>query len=207
MSRPSITTLAILFLAFICNGCGSQTAPSSVTLTATPTTIAPGGTTTLSWTEIAGATSCAIDNGVGAVPCTASSKIVTPSVTTTYTLTATGSGTSGNTTSTAIVTVSSVTTPTVVGITPVTPIMGTFTATPTTVPAGGTTTLSWKGILKADHCLIDNNVGLVPCSDGSILVTLPATTPDAGPVVTYTFWAIGIEASVSATVDITVTPR
>jgi hypothetical protein len=204
MSPHRIHALVIIFATLILCSCNNQTAPSGVTLTATPASIAPGATATLSWTTIAGATTCSIDNAVGNVPCSASSTIVTPATTTTYTLTATGNG--GSNTSTATVTVTSVTTPTVTGITPVTPIMGTFAATPTTVPAGGSVTFSWKGILNADHCLIDNNVGLVPCSDSSISVAVQAPT-DGSSVVTYTFWAIGIEASVPATVKITVTPH
>jgi len=199
MPRLSPLSLAILIVSVVTAGCGSQTAPSGLALTATPTSVTPGTPSTLSWTSITGATTCTIDNGVGAVPCSASSKVVTPATTTTYTLTATGTG--GSMTSTAVVTVTGATpssTPTPVGgVTPVTPIMGTFTATPTSIPAGGAATLSWKGFLNADHCLIDNNIGLVPCSDSSIVVHPSATT-------TYTFSAIGILASVSATATVAV---
>jgi hypothetical protein len=199
MSRLFRSALAILLLSIATYGCSSQTAPSSVTLTATPASIAPGSPATLSWISIVDATNCSIDNGVGTVPCTSSSKIVTPATTTTYTLTATGTG--GSKTSSATVTVTNTTpsgTPTPVGgTTPVTPIMGTFTATPSSVAAGGAATLAWKGIFNADHCLIDNNIGLVPCGDSSIVVHPAATT-------TYTFSAIGILASVSATATVTI---
>lgn len=61
-----------------------------VVLTADPATIRPGQTTTLSWTS-SNATVCSLDNGVGSVPLSGS-VTVSPSETTTYTLTATGPG-------------------------------------------------------------------------------------------------------------------
>ncbi|WP_244082553.1 Ig-like domain-containing protein [Desulforhabdus sp. TSK] len=62
----------------------------TVVLTADPITIRPGQTTTLSWTS-SNATVCSVDNGVGGVPLSGS-VTVSPSETTTYTLTATGPG-------------------------------------------------------------------------------------------------------------------
>jgi hypothetical protein len=84
--------------------------------------------------------------------------------------------------------------------------MGTFSANPTTVQAGGTTTLSWKGIINGDHCLINNDVGLVPCADSSVAVTPPGSSASSY-VVPYTLTAVGISESVTATVNVTVTPR
>ena len=186
--RVSLRLLsAIILIPALTYGCSSQTAPSGLSLTATPASIVQGASSTLTWNAITGATSCTIDNGIGVVACSAGSKAVTPATTTTYTLTATGTG--GSNTSTATVTVTSGTpsaTPTPVGgITPVTPTRGTFTAAPTTVAAGGAVTLSWAGVFNADHCIIDNNVGLVPCSDSSIVVHPTVTTA-------YTFSAIGV---------------
>ena len=83
----------------------NQTAPSAVTasLTASPTSIASGGSSTLTWATT-NATSASIDNGVGAVsPVAGGSVAVSPTSTTTYTLTATGPG--GVATSQATVTV------------------------------------------------------------------------------------------------------
>jgi len=68
------------------SGAGAPTG----TFTATPSSIAAGGTSTLDW-NISGSTSVSIDNGIGAVAATGS-QIVTPAATTTYKLTATASG-------------------------------------------------------------------------------------------------------------------
>ncbi len=95
------------------NATGSVTATATVTVNpapqpptissfiATPSTIIVGQSSTLSW-AVSGATSLSIDNGVGDVTGT-TSKIVSPTGTTTYTLTATN--TAGSVTSTATVTV------------------------------------------------------------------------------------------------------
>jgi YD repeat-containing protein len=75
------------------------------TFSASPASISPGGSATLSWTS-ANATSAAIDNGVGAVsPVAGGSVQVSPSATTTYTLTLNGAG--GQTTLQTTVTVTS----------------------------------------------------------------------------------------------------
>jgi len=68
---------------------------------ASPATIDPGGSTTLAWTT-SGASSVSIDQGIGTVAATGS-RVVVPTVTTTYTLTATNAA--GATTSQAVVTV------------------------------------------------------------------------------------------------------
>ncbi len=68
--------------------------PGQVTgsISADPTTIDPGGTSTLSWTTT-NATSVSIDQGIGTVTANvAGSRSVTPSSRTTYTLSATGTG-------------------------------------------------------------------------------------------------------------------
>ena len=59
--------------------------------TASPNTISPGESTTLSW-SISGAVSATIDNDVGAVDASGGSISVLPDATTIYTLTATNSG-------------------------------------------------------------------------------------------------------------------
>ncbi|KAA0252918.1 PKD domain-containing protein [Acidobacteria bacterium ACD] len=69
----------------------AATAPPTIqSFTANPTAVAPGGTTTLSWTSTGG-TSASIDQGVGSVP-TSGSKLITPVIGATYTLTVTGPG-------------------------------------------------------------------------------------------------------------------
>ena len=75
-------------------------APVISAFTATPSAIAQGQATTLSWT-VSGAPSLSIDNGVGAV--SGSSRSVSPAQTTTYRLTATSSA--GSSTASFTVTV------------------------------------------------------------------------------------------------------
>jgi hypothetical protein len=89
---------------------GSTTAPPPViaSFAATPSTIRPGQPATLSWVT-QGSSSVLIDNGVGSQPASGTAT-VTPSATTTYTLTAM----SGALSSTATATVTVITTPTIV---------------------------------------------------------------------------------------------
>jgi hypothetical protein len=72
------------------------TPPSIKSFTATPSSISAGGTSTLTW-NIVGATAISIDQGIG-IPDSHYAQQVSPSETTTYTLTAlNGSGTAGAT--------------------------------------------------------------------------------------------------------------
>jgi peptidoglycan-associated lipoprotein len=78
-------------------------APSVAQFTAEPTSIQRGQTSTLRWEVTGSATSVSINQGIGTVQSTGSSR-VNPSDSTTYTLTATGPG--GSNTATATVNVS-----------------------------------------------------------------------------------------------------
>lgn len=73
------------------------------TLTASPSTISQGGSSTLSWTTTGNPTSASIDNGVGTVNPAGGSTNVMPSASTTYTLGV--SNTAGSDTCSAMVTV------------------------------------------------------------------------------------------------------
>lgn len=174
---------------------GSQTAPITVTIipaagiggfTATPATIVSGNSSTLAWTGVTGATTCAIDNGVGTVACTNASVSVSPTSNTTYTFTATGPG--GARTATAPVTV-----------TPAPAHIGSFGGSPSTIVAGNSATLAWTGIAGATTCSIDNGVGTVSCADGNVSVSPTSNT-------TYTLTATGPGGAATATAVITVTP-
>jgi uncharacterized protein YkwD/chitodextrinase len=83
------------------SGTGPSPAPSIAAFTATPASIAPGGSSQLAW-SVSGATAVSIDNGIGSVTGT-TSRTVSPSQTTTYRLTA--SNANGTATATATVTV------------------------------------------------------------------------------------------------------
>ena len=78
--------------------------PAIASFTANPSTITPGQPTTLSW-SVSGASSISLDNGVGDVS-NLTSKTVSPTQTTTYTLTAANSA--GSATARTTVTVNSV---------------------------------------------------------------------------------------------------
>ncbi len=69
-------------------------APQIASFYASPTTITPGQTSTLSWGAVTNANSASIDNGIGGV-WTPGSVTVSPSSTTSYVLTATGCGGTG----------------------------------------------------------------------------------------------------------------
>src|SRR5205085_990035 len=132
-ATPAVTTTYVLTAT---NGAGSSTASLTITVlqkpvitsfTASATSINVGQSPTLSWSTI-GATSLAIDNGIGSVAGTSVS--VTPAVTTTYLLTATNAA--GSSTASVTVTVLQK------------PVVGSFTASATSINVGQPTTLSWS---------------------------------------------------------------
>ncbi|MBS1859721.1 MAG: hypothetical protein JST11_30395 [Acidobacteria bacterium] len=84
------------------NGTPQAQPPSILSFTATPSTVAPGQAAVLAW-SVNGATALTIDNAVGDVS-TLTSRAVSPSQTTVYTLTASNS--SGNVSAQVTVTVS-----------------------------------------------------------------------------------------------------
>ncbi len=115
MPRTVIRFAPFLLLAALL-GCGDDTgggggnsgAPQITSFTANPSNIsAPGQTVALSWTVTGGVTSLEIDQGVG--PVSGSSAVVTPTVSTTYTLTASNS--SGSDTESTTVTLGGTTPP------------------------------------------------------------------------------------------------
>jgi hypothetical protein len=137
----------------------------TVSFSASPSTIASGGSSSLIW-NTTNANSVSIDNGVGSQPLSGSTS-VHPTLTTTYTLTATGPG--GTMTGQATVTVSSG--PSIA-----------FSASPTFIGAGQSSTLAWT-TTNATSVSIDNGVGSKPTS-GTVVVFPGSTTA-------YTLTAIG----------------
>lgn len=114
----------------------------TATLTANPTSVTQGSSSTLTWSST-NSTSCSIDNGVGAVtPNVTGTSVVTPTVNTTYTLTCTGAG--GTATSMASVGVTALQPDLVAGgISPTSATAGspvTLTSVITNAGAGGTGT-------------------------------------------------------------------
>ena len=154
------------------------------TFTATPVTINRGSNATLNWTT-SNATTVTINNGVGSVAVDGL-KIVTPLITTTYTLTATNA---------AGVTDSCPVKVTVVQPTPVA-TCDTFTATPVTINRGSNATLAWT-TSNATTVTINNGIGAVAV-DGSKIVT-PLTTTTYTLVATN---ATGVTDSCPVTVTV-----
>ena len=157
---------------------GSASSVPTIALTAQPSNIASGATSTLSWTTT-NSTSVSIA-GLGTYPPTGSVQ-VTPNSTITYAATATGA--SGTAASSATVTVSASAAPTI-----------TFTAQPSSVPVGTKSILSWT-TTNATSVNIPG-LGSFPAS-GSTSVT-PSTTT------TYTATAQGAASTTQASTTVTV---
>lgn len=160
---------------------GSTTAPVVTSFTANPSTIAAGQPSTLQW-NVTGATSVSIDKDVGVVY-PSGTKEVSPTATTTYTLTARNN--TGSVTATAKITL------------PATnlPVIDSFSANPPSVAAGQSSTLQWN-VTGATSVSINQGVGPVS-SSGMQLVSPAATT-------SYTLTATNSYGSVTREVTVTV---
>jgi hypothetical protein len=153
-----------------------------VQFAATPNTIQPGQSTSLSW-SVENATSVTIQPAPGSVDSRSGSTSVSPAQTTTYTLTATGAG--GTVNSTVTVQVGNGT-----------PQIIRFEASPLTIAPGQQSTLSWT--TTGATAVSINGVGSV-APNGSVNVNPSQTT-------TYTLTAATADGkSVTAPVTVTVT--
>jgi hypothetical protein len=167
-------------------GCpNSGSLPVITSFTATPDTISAGAASTLAWT-VTNASQVSIDQGVGVQ--TGSSVVVTPAVTTTYTLTATGPG--GSTTAFKTVSVTGVLAK---------PVITAFTASPDDVAAGSQSVLTWT--VTGTVTSLTMNDGLHPVKDVTGTSSL-AVTPDT--VTTYTLTATNAGGSDSASRKVSV---
>lgn len=153
--------------------------PTIGAFSATPDSVLPGGSSTLSW-SVAGAATVSITPGIGAVSGT--SIAVTPSASTTYTLTATNE-------------TGSVTRTVAVNVTVPLPTIASFAAAPATVLAGTPVTLTWA-TTGADLVTIAPGIGAV--TGTSLVVTPSATT-------TYVLTATNAGGSVTHSAAVTVT--
>ncbi|HEY3399959.1 MAG TPA: RHS repeat-associated core domain-containing protein [Geothrix sp.] len=148
--------------------------PSIAGFTASPSSVTLGQSSTLTWSA-SGTTHLSI-SGVGTV--TGSSLSITPATTTTYTLTASNA-------------VGSVTASTTVTVLP--PTIVRFTASPSSIILGQSTTLSWNATGASSL-----NIAGVGAVDGdSLLVTPSATT-------VYTLTATNVSGTVTAAITVTV---
>ena len=152
----------------------------TASITANPTTIIEGQSSILSW-NCTNADSIFIDHGVGAVELSESYE-VRPSVTTTYTITATNAY--GSATDAVTITVNNL------------PLVS-IGALPEIIAGGQTTTLSWSSF-NADSVEIDNGVGVqIPNASGSQVVAPTETT-------TYTITGTNAFGTRTASVMVTV---
>lgn len=162
----------------------APTAPT-VTLSASPTSIASGASSTLTWSST-NATSCTASgdwSGSKATSGSQSTGALTASKT--YTITCTGAGGTTSPTSATV---------TVAGVAPTV----TLTATPSTVVSGSTTTLSWSST-NATSCTAGGDWGGSKATSGS------GTTSMLSSNQTYTLTCTGPGGNASATATVTVT--
>ena len=160
--------------------------PGTYSFTASPASIAPGQSSTLTW-NVTGATSVTITGpSVNYTGPASGSLVVKPTVTSTYNLTSASSGGAGCPGASGSVTVVVCTN---------TPVINSFQAQPTTISAGQNSTLSWN-VSNADSVTITPSVGSVAAS-GSTPVSPSATT-------TYTITATSTCGTVTANVTVTV---
>ena len=152
--------------------------PPVVTFSADPQSITLGESSTITWTTT-NADIVSIDQGIGSV-FTSGFLIISPQETTTYTLTAVGTG--GTTTKGVTVTVNM-------------PPTVEISADPKTIQVGESSMLSWTST-HADSCVIEPDIGIVDVN-GSIQVSPTETT-------TYTITATGPGGTATDSVTVTV---
>jgi hypothetical protein len=163
----------------------AATAKPVVTFTASPSNIATEGSATLQW-NVTGSTSVSIDMGIGTV--NASGTLAkSPVTTTTYTLTA--SNANGSTTASATITVGA--------MTGTLPVITSFTATPSTIVAGGSSLLQWNIRGNLTSVSIDPEVGVPSNFQQTAEVTPTENT-------TYTLTATSDNGTVTRSVTVTV---
>jgi hypothetical protein len=188
---------ALLLLLAACaalSGCGSATTtsktppvtgtPSIASFAANPTSVNSGTSSTLNWTT-ANATTISISPGTFNSTSATGSTSVSPTATTTYTLTATNS--TGSTTSTTTVTVTAASAK---------PTITSFTASPTSINAGSSSTLSWATTGATGVAITPGSFTSTSAS-GSTLVSPTATT-------TYTLNATNASGSTTSTAQVSI---
>lgn len=132
-----------------------------LTFQASSTNILLGSSTQITWTSTY-ATTCAASNGWAGSKALSGSQIVSPTATTTYALECVGAG--GTTTASVTIFVGAHPTPVVV-----------LSASPTSILAGGTTTLTWNAVHASSCTAFAGWSGSKPLS-GSEIVAPTATT-------------------------------
>jgi PQQ-like domain len=164
----------------------SAPAPApTVVLTANPTGVAPGGSSTLTWSSSNASTCTASAGWSGSKATSGSASTGALNATTSYTLTC--SGATGTTPASATATVAVMSTPTV-----------TLKANPAGVASGGTSTLSWSSTNAASCTASDGWDGTKATSGSTSTGSLTASSAFA-----LTCYGAGGSSAASATVSIT----
>jgi len=167
----------------------AATPVSITTFTASPSSITAGASSTLVWVVL-NATTVTISPNVGNVNPSSGSVQVTPSATTSYTLTATNA-TTGTVTATTTVTVNAATVPN--------PQIVMFNGSPLSITAGQMSTLSWTTVNATSVTI--SGLGAQQQLSGSV------STPALTTTTTYTLTATGANGnSVTAVITIQVVP-
>jgi alpha-tubulin suppressor-like RCC1 family protein len=181
---PSVEPTQMYFNNMGWTTSASATSPApTATLSASPTTVASGASSNLSWSST-NATSCAASGGWTGTEATSGTFTVSPTNTTTYTLTCTGAG---GTSAPANVTVTVAPAPTV-----------TLTAIPTSITSGSNSTLTWSS-KNATSCAASGGWTGTEATNGTQSVSPIATT-------TYSLTCTGeggTTSPASATVTVT----
>lgn len=160
----------------------ASTPVPTVSLTASPTNITQGASSTLTWSS-ANATQCVKSGGWSGTTAASGAVVVTPETTTTYTLACSGAG--GVATSTATVTVTPLAAPSI-----------TFTATPHTISSGASSVLAWS-VGDATSCTASGGWSGSKVTSGNASVT-PSVTTD------YVLSCVGTGGMSHATATVTV---
>ena len=191
-----LVVLAVPVVFASCTALSVPSLPVINSFNSTPAAVAEGSPAVLNW-DVFNATALIIDQGVGSVSSSGTS-VVTPAVTTTYTLTAVNAA--GAVTRTVTVTVNSASATVTVPATPVTsgplPVV-TFTVNPGGITPNATAVLNWN-VANASNVVIDHGIGPVSVS-GSRSVS-PNVTTD------YTLTASNGVGSVTSVVRLIVAP-
>jgi len=153
-------------------------APIAINIDVNPAVINSGASAALIWT-VSNANSVSIDQGIGSVPLTGN-KLVSPTDTTMYTLTA--SGPAGTVTKSVVLSVNA-------------PIVAVFNADPNIIAVGQLSNLHWD-VTGATSVTIDQGIGDVPPVGSKVVYPYYTTT--------YTLTASSSCCSVSKAVVLTV---
>ena len=182
MKRFVFLSLSLLLL-FLIPGCftfPAVQAPNPVpaagqpsvigAFSSTPSTINPGGTSTLLW-NVTGATSVSIDQGIGQVD-VAGTRVISPDTSTVYTISATNSA--GTVTRSAMTTVSSA--PLTLPLPPQTTVNNPVISFTATYMGGTSWQLSWN-VSNATQIAIEPDIGTLNPNfnpQGSHVVKIPS---------------------------------